>query len=163
MMVRIFLLLAQLLWSTQGLLAANLNEPAVLVQTNQNAECNQCHQMPKKLERCSGCKKVKYCNKVCQKAAWPRHKHICKEGNLWWWTDDDFEDIYLYSKMEKEIMMQVGAENEPAFSPDIAAINKAIGQYIDARENNKKILVIGCGEKHSHRDALILHSDIKES
>lgn len=30
-----------------------------------------------KLLRCSGCKKVEYCDRECQKTDWPTHKHIC--------------------------------------------------------------------------------------
>ena len=29
--------------------------------------------------RCGGCKSVHYCNNLCQKAHWKRHKKICKK------------------------------------------------------------------------------------
>jgi hypothetical protein len=30
------------------------------------------------LNKCSQCKKVKYCGVACQKRGWSRHKHYCK-------------------------------------------------------------------------------------
>jgi hypothetical protein len=42
-------------------------------------ECGQCGMTERsKLRECSGCKSVRYCGKVCQKAAWPEHKATCK-------------------------------------------------------------------------------------
>jgi hypothetical protein len=34
---------------------------------------------PNKLMWCSACKNAFYCNKVCQKADWPKHKLVCKD------------------------------------------------------------------------------------
>jgi hypothetical protein len=42
-------------------------------------ECGRCGMTERsKLRECSGCKSVRYCGKVCQKAAWPEHKATCK-------------------------------------------------------------------------------------
>ncbi|EJF62668.1 hypothetical protein DICSQDRAFT_169058 [Dichomitus squalens LYAD-421 SS1] len=43
--------------------------------------CFQCRQPPGtdvQLKRCAGCADVVYCSKECQKAAWPKHKEICR-------------------------------------------------------------------------------------
>lgn len=40
--------------------------------------CGSCQQTAEKMERCSACKEVFYCNTVCQLKAWPAHKMICK-------------------------------------------------------------------------------------
>ena len=40
--------------------------------------CDFCTASKCKLSACSRCKKVFYCNKRCQKAAWKKHKLVCK-------------------------------------------------------------------------------------
>jgi len=41
------------------------------------ASCGQCGE-PDARERCAGCRSVLYCDRDCQKAAWPGHKVLCK-------------------------------------------------------------------------------------
>ncbi|KAK9826989.1 hypothetical protein WJX74_002865 [Apatococcus lobatus] len=40
--------------------------------------CAMCREQFRKLMHCSGCKKVSYCCKDCQKAHWPIHKRDCR-------------------------------------------------------------------------------------
>jgi len=41
------------------------------------ASCGQCDE-PDARERCAGCRSVVYCDRECQRAAWPGHKELCK-------------------------------------------------------------------------------------
>jgi hypothetical protein len=41
------------------------------------ANCKECHT---NLVMCSGCRKVRYCGKECQKADWSPHKRACKQA-----------------------------------------------------------------------------------
>lgn len=44
-----------------------------------NDECTKDHNDKSfKLKSCSGCRKVQYCSKECQKQAWKAHKAFCK-------------------------------------------------------------------------------------
>ncbi|KAI4736111.1 hypothetical protein E4T50_13378 [Aureobasidium sp. EXF-12298] len=43
-----------------------------------NADCDNCGSDNPGLKVCSRCEKVKYCNHACQKAAWKKHKKVCK-------------------------------------------------------------------------------------
>jgi hypothetical protein len=43
-----------------------------------NASCDNCGSEKPDLKVCSRCEKVKYCNHACQKAAWKKHKKVCK-------------------------------------------------------------------------------------
>eukprot|EP01084_Bolivina_argentea_P205930 351699_1 len=53
-------------------------------QTSQPTQCNddikKCEYCSKShiLKRCSGCKKVYYCNQDCQSSHWNKHKNLCK-------------------------------------------------------------------------------------
>ena len=49
--------------------AAPLREP----------ECAFCHSKTGTLKRCSGCKRVFYCSKKCQKSHWKEHKPECQK------------------------------------------------------------------------------------
>lgn len=40
--------------------------------------CSHCYKVASKLQKCSGCRKVHYCNQACQKTDWPTHKQVCK-------------------------------------------------------------------------------------
>ena len=50
--------------------AAPLREP----------ECASCHSKTENLKRCSGCKRVFYCSKTCQKNHWKEHKPDCQSS-----------------------------------------------------------------------------------
>jgi hypothetical protein len=43
-----------------------------------SAVCDNCGSDKPGLKACSRCEKVKYCNHACQKAAWKKHKKVCK-------------------------------------------------------------------------------------
>ncbi|KAI0789609.1 hypothetical protein C8Q75DRAFT_806776 [Abortiporus biennis] len=48
--------------------------------TQNQAVCGNCGEHgSEKMPTCSRCKLVRYCNKECQKQAWPAHKKICKQ------------------------------------------------------------------------------------
>jgi len=53
-------------------------------QPNNNNKSNQtcalCRATGTTLSLCSRCKRVWYCNSVCQKAHWKKHKKICEQG-----------------------------------------------------------------------------------
>lgn len=45
---------------------------------NPRRRCSACDQESRTMSACSGCKKVYYCNTVCQKKHWKAgHKNIC--------------------------------------------------------------------------------------
>jgi hypothetical protein len=41
--------------------------------------CRGCDKKDAKMLRCGRCKKVYYCNAVCQRAHWPAHKKACRQ------------------------------------------------------------------------------------
>ena len=41
-----------------------------------DSKCSYCNKSGN-VKTCSGCKKTKYCSRVCQKADWKSHKHRC--------------------------------------------------------------------------------------
>ena len=41
--------------------------------------CNGCKIISLKLKICTGCNKVLYCSRECQKKDWKEHKKICKK------------------------------------------------------------------------------------
>jgi methyl coenzyme M reductase subunit D len=43
-------------------------------------QCNTCDKFDNKMNKCSGCQKIYYCNRECQLKDWPNHKQICKLG-----------------------------------------------------------------------------------
>ena len=43
--------------------------------------CNKVRSSKAPLRTCAGCKRAKYCNKVCQHAAWESHKPWCQPCN----------------------------------------------------------------------------------
>jgi len=45
---------------------------------NPKEVCNYCNKEQETLKRCSRCKEVWFCNRMCQKAAWMVHKYDCK-------------------------------------------------------------------------------------
>ncbi|XP_059350471.1 uncharacterized protein LOC132087705 [Daphnia carinata] len=42
--------------------------------------CASCHQSTKKAKRCGRCKAVHYCDAVCQRKNWTKHKRICTQA-----------------------------------------------------------------------------------
>ena len=46
--------------------------------------CHHCHGRFERrvLKDCTGCRKMQYCSKQCQKANWSRHKEVCKKWRL---------------------------------------------------------------------------------
>ena len=44
-----------------------------------SGECGHCTKSDARL-RCSRCRSVYYCSAVCQRAAWPEHKSVCKKA-----------------------------------------------------------------------------------
>lgn len=54
------------------------SEPVEFIHPDDMETCFNCHAKPGKLSACSGCKKVRYCNKECQSKDWPKHKFVCK-------------------------------------------------------------------------------------
>ncbi len=53
------------------------NLPVCYVSFTQKQRCHQCALYIDKIQRCSKCKKAKYCNRECQQKAWPKHKKEC--------------------------------------------------------------------------------------
>ena len=41
-------------------------------------KCSGCNQEKIGLKSCGGCREAWYCDKECQKKAWPTHKHLCR-------------------------------------------------------------------------------------
>ena len=44
----------------------------------QKRTCSNCKKSGTGFPKCSGCKRVYYCSRKCQKADWKRHKKVCK-------------------------------------------------------------------------------------
>ena len=42
-------------------------------------KCSGCNQEKIGLKSCGGCREAWYCDKECQKKAWPKHKHLCRQ------------------------------------------------------------------------------------
>ena len=42
-------------------------------------KCSGCNQEKIGLKSCGGCREAWYCDKECQKKAWPTHKHLCRQ------------------------------------------------------------------------------------
>ena len=49
-----------------------------IVALLKQSRCGECHS-PAKFLKCAGCKRVFYCNEVCQKKHWKIHKQACKK------------------------------------------------------------------------------------
>lgn len=62
------------------------------------SNCNQIG----KFKQCRGCKSVRYCNVICQKAAWKKHRSICKaiQQALEW--ERVFAAFVRYSNFRRE-------------------------------------------------------------
>ena len=45
-------------------------------------QCASCHSKTVALHRCSGCKRVFYCSKTCQKNHWKEHRPECQKYRL---------------------------------------------------------------------------------
>ena len=45
------------------------------------SRCAHCDEVKGNLQLCSGCHKVRYCSKECQKAAWKEHKQNCDKSS----------------------------------------------------------------------------------
>lgn len=54
------------------------SEPIKFIPPDDMETCFNCHAKSEKLSACSGCKKVRYCNKDCQSKDWSKHKFVCK-------------------------------------------------------------------------------------
>lgn len=63
-----------------GMMPVRQPDIPLLPNTFLSVKCATCHQERslEKLERCSRCKKVYYCDSVCQRNHWYRHKSQCK-------------------------------------------------------------------------------------
>jgi hypothetical protein len=48
--------------------------PQAIISTH----CSLCGKSDIKLQQCSGCKRVVYCSKVCQRSDWKKHKGSCQ-------------------------------------------------------------------------------------
>jgi hypothetical protein len=60
-------------------LISNSNAP--ITNTNHARICDFCKKPEnpsKNLQRCTQCKKARYCNQECQRKAWQDHKKDCK-------------------------------------------------------------------------------------
>ncbi|XP_012566679.1 histone-lysine N-methyltransferase SMYD3 isoform X1 [Hydra vulgaris] len=56
-------------------------EPLACILTNskyRGIRCDYCYSEPEKLLKCSKCKFIAYCGKVCQASDWKMHKYECK-------------------------------------------------------------------------------------
>ncbi|XP_067685852.1 uncharacterized protein [Haliotis asinina] len=42
--------------------------------------CGSCGRTSAECKKCTGCHLVYYCDRVCQKKAWPEHKHVCRRA-----------------------------------------------------------------------------------
>ena len=65
-------------WSSDPEVQSKLEQ----TMTNNRKKCCQCHKRHDPLDRslkCSGCKRVHYCSRECQKEHWPIHRIQCKE------------------------------------------------------------------------------------
>jgi hypothetical protein len=59
--------------------------------------CTQCRRRPEEYHSCGGCGLTAYCNVVCQKAHWKRHKKVCLQKR----RTDEFR-LALKAKRDKQ-------------------------------------------------------------
>src|SRR5579872_5115623 len=41
--------------------------------------CGSCNKTAEKLQKCTGCYFILYCDRDCQKKHWPKHKLVCQQ------------------------------------------------------------------------------------
>lgn len=181
------------------LLFCNTIQTVHAAEINQNCVkkgvCHYCKKESDNLQICAKCKSAKYCGRGCQKLAWPTHKLTCtapasatnskpvvaKPQSL-------VEDFWL-GDVESPVV-QVSLEKFKKLRPSMPAnthvpndgIEEIVNQYITARGENPKILIVGCGKypyrwtptlnsinnewqktgkdgDHTHKDALTIAED----
>lgn len=49
-----------------------------MTKSDEEDKCGNCGATGVKLMNCTRCRSDKYCSKECQRAAWPKHKQVCK-------------------------------------------------------------------------------------
>ena len=49
------------------------------LDTIDSTKCLSCGTAAVTLQTCGGCKKARFCDRDCQRAAWPKHKLVCKK------------------------------------------------------------------------------------
>lgn len=78
---------------------------------NQELKCSGCekiHQSSSTLKCCSYCRKVYYCNNICQGIDWEKHKKICKKISIW----NRYDEItkYFFGEYEWNISNNIHAQ-----------------------------------------------------
>ena len=43
------------------------------------SKCAECNKVSDSLKKCGGCNQVKYCNSICQRSHWSKHKKECRQ------------------------------------------------------------------------------------
>ena len=66
--------------SDAGLDHESFFEPPRWAAPLREPECAFCHSKTDNLKRCTGCKRVFYCSKTCQKQHWKEHKPECQSS-----------------------------------------------------------------------------------
>lgn len=70
----------------------NKNNPDIIYMSRlRSVKCRRCGIRRTNLKKCPGCKKVYYCNLICQFYDWIAHKETCERSN------DPFNNVKIDS------------------------------------------------------------------
>lgn len=107
-----------LIESARGL--APMDNDTFLTSRGMKTACGHCHREPEEGEvafkKCSRCLDIRYCALKCQKAAWPKHKKVCKtqEEMLQWKRNNDL-GIYSYRNDLPKVKALLAEGADPCF------------------------------------------------
>ncbi|KAI0885385.1 uncharacterized protein GGS22DRAFT_143058 [Annulohypoxylon maeteangense] len=91
---------------------------------------------PENSLRCSGCMKVRYCSKDCQKQDWKEHKSFCKHVSTNGTSSASFDDLEYYQKVAahdakaQDLANEIGLVLPTATNKSSLALNLPIRRLV---------------------------------